>query len=129
MLESCYVELISKLSCFLLATILPNKIHLQDRCERQSMVHLEEERTRTIDYTEILPFWWSLPSLTAEVTLLDCCTLPQMLLLKSPANAIIVWTKHTLHGDLVSLLTYQSPCSLSLLRLYRSYTNWHLAPV
>lgn len=45
---------------------------------KDSLWHtLEEERTRTIDYTQILPFWWSLPSLTAEVTLLDRCTLPQ----------------------------------------------------
>lgn len=45
---------------------------------KDSLWHpLEEERTRTIDCTQILPFWWSLPSLTAEVTLLDRCILPQ----------------------------------------------------
>lgn len=77
MLESCHVKFIPKLSCFLLAAILPNKIHLQDRSERQSMAHFRGRKNKNYRLYTNSSFLVVLPSLTAEVTLLDRCTLPQ----------------------------------------------------
>lgn len=97
------VKFIPKLSHFPLVATLLNKIQLEDGSERQSMVHFREKKEQGLYYTQMLPFWWSSASITAEVALLDHCTLPQMLFLKSPAKCHDSLDKaHTLHGCLAS---------------------------